>query len=316
MNRLAWVAIFIALVIGGRATAQQTARSGDGSRAITGRVINHNGQPLADGKVFVEKVGGSSNLLSASTSDSGEFRFDNLSPGVYMLYVPGGMDEDRRQVYRPGDFVTVRVKKGGVITGTVTDSTGEPMITARVKITRVRDRHGRRVDLSSLLGLGQTEDLTDDRGVYRFWGLEPGSYLVSTGRGTTGPVRGLPYATDDDAPTTYHPSSARPDAATEVSVDEGREATGIDIRIHGETGYAISGHVSGQVAGSTGESGVMVRLTHAPTGAPVGWQMMRAAEGPNNFAFEGLADGEYDVMALHVSTRPILMRLRLFAASS
>jgi hypothetical protein len=239
MNRLIWVSIFIALIIGGRVAAQQPARSG-GSRAITGRLINHNGQPLAGGKVHAEKIGGRGNFIAASANNLGEFRFDDLAPGVYRLYLPGVIDEDQLQkVYRPGDSVTLHLKKGGVITGTVTDSTGEPMIVARVQVTRVRDRHGRRIGHGESFNYWQEERFTDDRGVYRFWGLAPGSYLVSTGVKYGGRRSHSSETADDDAPPTFHPSAATPDAAVEVSVDEGREATGVDIRLHGEAGQGL-----------------------------------------------------------------------------
>jgi hypothetical protein len=44
----------------------------------------------------------------------------------------------------------------------------------------------------------------------------------------------------------------------------------------------------------------MVRLTHASTGAAASWQALPGAVDSNNFVFEGLADGEYDLMALRV----------------
>jgi hypothetical protein len=301
MKRLVWVSIFIGLIIAGRVTAQRPAKSGDGSRGISGRVLNHNGQPLAGGKVFMEKVGGGpSDSRETFINDAGEFRFDNLSPGVYTLFTPGAMDEDQQQKYqRPGDFVTLRVKKGGVITGTVTDSTGEPLIGARVHTIRVRGEHGRRIHQAGRFSLWQGERSTDDRGVYRFWGLPPGSYLVSVGGKDTRSWNRIPDAIEEEAPT-YHPSSATPEAATEVIVNEGREATGIDIRHRGESGYAISGHISGQVPSGSQQEAVIVTLTQTSTGALVGSQGIRATDGSNSFVLEGVADGEYDLTAQQI----------------
>ena len=304
MSRLVWFSIFIGLIVAGRVTAQQPAKSGGGSRAITGRVLNHNGQPLAGGKVFMGKLGGGPRVSSETLiDDAGEFRFDNLSPGVYMLFTPGAIDGDQQQYHRPGDFVTLQVKKGGVITGTVTDSTGEPVIAARVRTTRVRDEHGRRVYQAGRFSLSQGERSTDDRGVYRFWGLPPGTYLVSVGgRDTRNRSSSIPDAIEEDTPT-YHPSAALPEAATEVSVNEGREATGIDIRHRGESGHAISGHISGWVASGSREEGVMLTLTQTATGAWVGETGIQATDGSSSFLFEGVADGEYDLTAQHVVVR-------------
>lgn len=301
MNRLFRVSIFIALIIAGRVTAQQPTQSGDGSRAITGRIFNHNGQPLTDSKVLLVKVGSAQrNSRETLTDDAGEFRFDNLPHGLYSLFAPGAMADDQQQkFYRPGDFVTFRVKKGGVITGTVTDSAGEPIIMARVCIIRVRDEQGRRIYHASAFSHLQANRLTDDRGVYRFWGLAPGSYLVSVGRKNSNNGNQIPEVTDDGAPT-YHPSAATPEAATEVNIQDGQEVASIDIRHRGESGHAISGYISGLVASVSQEEGVVVILTQAATGTAVDWKSIRAADGSINFVFEGLTDGEYDLMAMHV----------------
>ena len=295
INRLAWASILVALVIAGSVTAQQQPAG----RAITGRVINHNGQPLADRRVVMSKVGGGlGNSRETVTNDAGEFRFDNLSHGFYMLFAQGHMDGGQQKFYRPGDSVTLRVKKGCVITGTVTDSTGEPVIAAYVRLIRVRDENGRRIYYSGFYGHQQRENLTDDRGVYRFWGLAPGSYLASVGGKKSNRGDRTLYAAEDDAPT-YHPSAATAEAAAEVTVHDGQEATGVDIRHRSESGYAIRGRVSGLVARGSEEEGVAIILQQAATGALVDMTSFRATGGSSGFVFEGIADGEYDLTAYH-----------------
>jgi hypothetical protein len=299
VNRLISVSIFIALVIAGRVTAQQPGRSGDGSRAITGRVINHNGQPLAGGKVFLQKLGGPRNFNEIFTNDAGEFRFDNLSPGVYTLLTEGATDGDQQRFSRPGDFVTFRVRKGGVITGTVADSTGASIIAARVKITRVRDEQGRRIYRATRFRSWQMERFTDDRGVYRFWGLAPGSYLVSVGGKPAQDSNPVPDAIDDGTPT-YYPSAATPEAATEVTVYDAQEARGIDIRHNSESGHSIKVYTSGPAPSGSQQEGIIVMLTQAATGVSVDQKWARATDGTSSFVFEGLADGEYDLTALQL----------------
>ena len=84
--------------------------------------------------------------------------------------------------------------------------------------------------------------MTDDRGVYRMYGLLPGTYIVSAG-GMTRFFGGYgTTAHDQDAPT-YAPSATR-DTAQEVVVRSGEEATA-DIQYRGEPGHAISGTVLG-----------------------------------------------------------------------
>lgn len=304
MNRLVWVLVLVELIAGGSVSAHQRAKSGDGSREITGRVLNHDGQPLAGGRVVIYKIDGGHHR-DTLTNDTGAFRFDDLSYGVYIVFTQGAEDGEQVEKYhRPGDFVTLQVKRGGVITGTVTDSTGEPVIAARVQIRRVRDASGRRTR-ASRFGTWQTERSTDDRGVYRFWGLPPGSYLVRAGGRDAFNRNRFSDVIGEDVPT-FHPSAATPEAATEVRVDDGVEATGIDIRHRGESGHTISGHISGLganrlgVPGGSREEGFMVALLLTATGELAGQGGIQAAAGSNSFSFENVADGEYDLSAHHI----------------
>src|SRR5678815_5790840 len=67
---------------------------------------------------------------------------------------------------------------------------------------------------------------TDDRGIYRLFGLGPGKYKLSASRNVrTGfgqPARFLP---------TYYPATTDPLKATIIEVTEGSELTGIDINV-------------------------------------------------------------------------------------
>src|SRR5205807_1489725 len=68
---------------------------------------------------------------------------------------------------------------GGVINGTVTDSDKQPVVAVRVRALMIRDANG---ELTN--GSVATERLTDDRGIYRLYGLTSGSYVVSAGGGS------------------------------------------------------------------------------------------------------------------------------------
>src|SRR5262249_4529256 len=85
--------------------------------------------------------------------------------------------------YRPGDQVTIRMTKGGVITGKVTDSQGQPAVQIPVQAIRLRDEKGRPARQVAKPFSTSEGANTDDRGIYRLHGLEPGVYLVSAGGG-------------------------------------------------------------------------------------------------------------------------------------
>ena len=266
--------------------------------AITGRLINESGQPIPNATINVRKVGALGSMSrSIGTDQDGRFRADDLTPGSYSVgaYVPGyvpATDSVDRQYYRPGETVTLRMIKGGVISGTVTNMDGEPLIAARVLAVRVRDGEGRPIRGAS--GSSSFRQ-TDDRGIYRLYGLQAGSYLVQVGGG--GGSYFPSSALDGDAPT-YHPSTTR-DAAAEVTVRTGDEIGGIDIRYRGDRGHIVSGALSGSLGSDTaalGGPGVSVLLART-SGAIEANSYTPLRGGDRGFALYGVPDGEYDLIA-------------------
>jgi protocatechuate 3,4-dioxygenase beta subunit len=297
------------------AQATKDARA-DLARSIKGRVTDDAGQPVDDAQVFLLPAGSMSaqgsiealNIRPTSTDDEGKFEIDNVGSGAYslMAFAPGyvtvagsSIDGGMQRYYRPGEFVSVRLVKGGVIAGTVTNEMGEPMVAARVRVIRVRDIEGRpaRARLSSPDQLMQ-DWKTDDRGQYRIYGLEPGSYVVSTGGRALLSIKEDGYGGEA---ATYYPSSTR-DTATEVKVASGQETVGIDIRHRGARGYAVSGTVTGGPAASP-QSGIIVSLLQASSGANEAMTFIPTMLPTRSFAFYGLADGDYYVTAMAPAER-------------
>jgi hypothetical protein len=134
------------------------------------------------------------------------------------------------------------------------------------------------------------ERMTDDRGIYRIYGLPPGAYQVSAG-GSQRFMLTNPY--ENDAPT-FFPSSTR-DTAAEVPVRGGEEAANIDIRYRGERGRTISGTVSGFVETKM-PTGVAITLRLAAGGGFEGTTFVMAGGKPS-FALNGVSDGEYELAA-------------------
>ena len=265
--------------------------------SITGQVLSDEGQPLVGVGVSVLRTTGASSIhRTAMTDEEGKFQINDLPLGSYHLgYQANGYVNPQRdawkQPHRVGEFVTLTMVKGGVITGKALDSTGQPLVGANVIAQRVRNNEGRTVND------GFSRDASsDDRGVYRIYGLDAGSYVVSVNGGY-----GMYYNDRIKEAPTYHPSGTR-DTAAEVPVQLGTVAAGIDIRHRSERGHAISGTFSG-LQGSTW---VSVHLRHAATGAFIE-QVNNHPQttGKNSFAFYGLADGEYELQARRQgNTRP------------
>jgi len=132
---------------------------------------------------------------------------------------------------------------------------------------------------------------TDDRGIYRIYGLSPGTYVVSAGGAFSG-FGASPY--DTDTPT-YAPSSAR-DTAMEVNIPVSGEAANIDIRYRGEPGHMISGNAI-DTAGATIPSGFSIALSLTSNGLSQMSNSSYQPPGSRGFSFYGIADGDYDVVA-------------------
>lgn len=267
--------------------------------SIKGRVMDDAGRPVPD---FVVMVSGRSgvNRNYAVTDESGNFSIDGLEPGLYNFsflsqgYVvvndPATGDNSFGSG-RVGDFVNIRLARGGVITGTVTDAEGQPVIAVPVRaffVRRLEDSRGVPTYTNA------REFQTDDRGVFRIYGLRSGVYVVSSGG--TPQFRGGPLNPfERDAPT-YFPSSTR-DNAAEVVVREGQEAAGIDIRYRGERGHAVSGTIEGLMGANAEQLGINPMLVHAATGTIQGQTYISGRELERGFVFDGVSDGEYELIA-------------------
>jgi len=249
------------------------------------------------------------------TDDDGNFEFSNLLPANYAISAaaPGYVsplpedDEDeednRANLYRLGDVASITLVKGGVITGKILNANNEPLTGVTVNAVRIGNLKGEPDELSAARGFARGWR-TDDQGVYRIYGLNPGTYIVQAGQlgqGNRGPGAMLsPFA--NDAPT-YYPSSSR-DAAIPFVVRTGSELSGIDIRYRGEKGRSVGGKVViAQTArptttqpAPTNFSAIEIRLYVAGTDSVIAttFQNERANSG---FAMYNLPDGEYEIFA-------------------
>jgi hypothetical protein len=155
---------------------------------ITGRVIaSDNGRPVKRARVFVTAVelpGGRGMM----TDDQGIFDLTELPAGRYTLTVSKtgfvSLSYGQRRPLQAGtplqlnDGQTLKgiefqLPRGSVIGGRVLDEDGEAMPGVMVRVMRYQYLQGDR--RLTPAGAGQT----DDKGMYRVWGLMPGDYYVS-----------------------------------------------------------------------------------------------------------------------------------------
>ena len=292
----------------GAAGAQQVTKPG----SISGRVIYAN-KGVAGATVSISKTGdaisGRGLTQKSTTDEEGRFRISNLSPGTYYVwpFVPSFVITESTGSYPMGKAVTVaeaenvdevdfHLTSGGVITGRVTDSAGRPVIDERIHLIPIGDDVRR---LATSMYPSINEIGTDDRGVYRVFGLPAGKYKVAIGddyaafTSTTG---------RRFYPRTFHPDVTDEAKAKIVEVTEAEEETSIDITVARLlTGYAASGRF---IDGDTGKPvpNIGFGLTIIVNGRPSGFMSgngVTSADG--TFRIDNLPPGRY---AINVMPRP------------
>ncbi len=176
---------------GGR--GQQPARDTQtqpvtGTGVIAGVVVTEgSGAPVRRARVNLsasELRGG----RSTTTTNEGKFSFGSLPAGRYTLAAskPGyvNITFGAKRPGRPGtpiqlvdaekmEKATISLPRGAVVTGVVMDEHGEASPGTQVRVMRYVMRTGEK----TLEQSGQ--DQTDDRGIYRIYGLQPGDYIVN-----------------------------------------------------------------------------------------------------------------------------------------
>jgi len=280
--------------------AQEAApeRAPSASLSIAGHLVGQGGETMNGATAMAAQFGGSVQPRSAIVDSSGDFKFDALDPGVYSVsaFMPGFVSppispDEPRHYYHPGDYVNLTLIKGGVITGTVTTATNGPVVAAAVHAFRIKDVNGQ----AEQVPVQPRERQTDDRGVYRFYGLAPGIYVISVGGQGRSFVELFLGAYDNDVPT-YAPSSTR-DTAMEVLVHSGEEMTA-DIQYRGESGQVISGTLGGLVQSTSQNMSIStgtITLTDVRS-RTVLMTVPSSSFTNNSFAFSGVPDGEYEIL--------------------
>lgn len=286
------------------------------SSSITGRVLTQTNQPVLNATVFASRLNSPTPPRPVPVDGDGNFKFAGLEPGVYsitasapsFIMLPRDPNNTAPEYHHIGDSVTIMMVKGGVINGKVTDAEDKPVVAVRVRAMMVRDAYGQTSNSIT------TERLTDDRGVYRLYGLLPGTYVISAGgasafiggstdggfggagggRGGFGGGFGNPAtAVYDRGAPTFALSSTR-DTAVEITVNAGDEINDVNIRYRSEPGHAISGTVKSSGTQPNGYARSTVALSRPNReGEIVSYATVRGA----TFVFYGVANGEYELTA-------------------
>jgi hypothetical protein len=289
---------------------------------------------------------------TAITGDDGVFVFDAVPPGQYSVAaVKSGYISLAYGATGPGrpglpmtvaagapQTIVIALPRGGVITGRLTDGSGQPLpgLQVRALTYRITRPAGDR----QLVEVPDTTVLSDDRGIYRIFGLASGEYavIVRPGAGAEAFTAGLRTVTAADvkqaladvrqsrdrrtpglpaampprsgypadpsgrvafAPV-FYPGTTRASQARLITVAPGEERAAIDIELE----YVPIARIAGTVIGSGGASSpAYVRLVPDPEETLAGQNAFRGiTTNPDGaFAFDAVPPGRY-VLAARASS--------------
>jgi Carboxypeptidase regulatory-like domain/Polysaccharide lyase family 4, domain II len=205
---------------------------------IAGVVLNDStGAPIPRAQVALSTTGATPLNAVTYTDSFGGFAFSYIPPGRYLLYAMAdgyeGGGYEAPTPYHPPSFLelsegqqrlglTLRLRQLGAISGIVLDPDGDPVSGAEVQLL-VRG-YSRRKPSNRLVKAAPS----NDRGEYRLYHIEPGTYAVMARHPAQVTVPGQPV---NALGTQFYPNADRMSAAAMLTVDPGKQLTGIDFRL-------------------------------------------------------------------------------------
>jgi hypothetical protein len=259
---------------------------------ITGFVIEAGKairQPVQNARL---EISGSGSTLVVRTDGNGRFTFSSLTPGQYRLSV--SCDGFIRQEFpktitlggvhqAPG--ILFELELAPTAAGRVLNTYGEPIPNMMVEALR------RSYDVRGNPRFVRTATaLTDDRGDYRIFWLDPGEYFFHA---TAPPRDGIGSSTA--IASTFFPGVNTPEDAKSVRLDAGREVP-VDFRIRDAALWTVNGLT---INGLTGRP-VEAAITLTPPDSDPGLSPYRAQTSgryPGEFSMDKVAPGSYILIA-------------------
>ena len=313
-----------------------------GTAAMSGVVRDEEDKPVRRVTVTIE---GDMRLERMTVSDdAGRFSFGQLPAGRYTVTAEKegypAMSYGAKRPFRAGSGlsldegqalkdVVLRLARGAVLTGIVYDEVGQPLPGMLMMAWQVRNSlSGERTLDSALPNDGGA--LTDDRGMYRIFGLPPGEYTVGTywafsGRGadvrvpTDEEIRAAFQAAKTGAPATtasaipgaaptaasrarynyapvFAPGVIDPLTAATWTLAPGEERTGIDVRMQFQPRAGLEGIVI-HPGGSPSGPGTRLSLSRRNRLQGLNSTRVFSAAPDGRFTATGLSPDAYTLMA-------------------
>jgi protocatechuate 3,4-dioxygenase beta subunit len=208
-----------------------------GTNVVSGRVVDTRGRGIPNSIVLLGSASPPYGFLTAITDSAGNFQITDVPAKTFNIGAtapgyPSDVQFEGRLSVTPAPIVVtggsrteniiLTLRRGAVISGTVTDEFGDP-ISAWVTIAGPH---------RSDVGIMGRSVQADARGRYRASGLSPGEYLLSVHPTDSAEVHFEDHAGQDRvlaAAPVFYPGEPRASLASKVAVTEGEETAGIDF---------------------------------------------------------------------------------------
>lgn len=318
--------------------ARNAAATGGGT--VTGVVVTDTGTPQPVRRATVRLSGAGATVRVVGTDDLGRFVFDRVPAGrVTISALKAGFVTAFHGSTEPGRGpgvpvavtdgqtvdITIRLLPGAVITGAILTGQGFPAPNVTVAAVDTRPSNTVPIPLRAV---------TDDRGIYRIFGLAPGDYLVSAlpqlvpqdarGLGPGGPVMRLTDADVQQAragsaatanntagssrPVGYapvfYPGTTDAAGAATIHVTSGEERAGVDMALSVVPMSRLGGTLVDSDGVPVTSAQVLLIPKRGDQPSPVealissgALTMPRAAMSGATFSFTSVSPGQYTLVA-------------------
>jgi hypothetical protein len=284
---------------------------------VSGRVVAAaEGGPLKSARVMLipEHSGAHQEIYGATTDSDGQFVLKDVPPGRYRFLATHNGFVDEEYTGKSADApVTLSLSAGqkvsdvlfrmtiaAVITGRVTNDDGEAMV--RLLVVALRQPSEDDIEDDGPFSR-RTQKLrsaasahTDDRGLYRIFGLEPGDYYIRVTdsqvpdlNGPVGESFWLQQELGSEYAPVYYPGVAQVRQAQIVSLKAGEE-TQADVLIRHVKTVDVAGHVVGP-KGLTADA--FVHLGPADAEVHVFSDRQATTDDKGSFRFRNIPEGSY-----------------------
>ncbi len=300
-SRLVAIAVLAGYPIASHAQSQS-------SGSVSG-TVTVDGKPAAGVSVILARDSygvGQKPVASGATDARGVFSLPAIAPGKYVVladapaFVSRGAEDSGGITVVVGDGEAVKgialtLERGGVITGRITNGEGKALVGQQISLFRV-DADGS-VRQTPFGATDFTSATTDDRGIYRMYGLGAGTYLVAAGVAQDGTSIMMGSATKQYN-RLYFPGVPSSETARRIEVASGSETSGIDIALGDQTArYSVSGRVVDAQTGApfAGLSCGYGAMRDGRMNGAIGFSDRSDATG--HFLLTGVPPGSYGALA-------------------